>query len=135
MVSLSKTSLIAPCGMNCGVCMAYLQEKNKCPGCRGSNDDKPITRLKCKIKTCEALKNGKTKFCFKCINFPCDNLKHLEKRYKTKYNTSLIENLKSIENFGVKTFLLNEKYKWTCIKCGGTICIHKGYCYNCKEKL
>ncbi len=27
-------SLIAPCGMNCGICLAYLRTKNVCPGCR-----------------------------------------------------------------------------------------------------
>lgn len=31
-VSFDK-SLIAPCGMNCGTCIAYLRDKNKCPGC------------------------------------------------------------------------------------------------------
>ena len=29
-----KSELIAPCGMNCGICYGYLREKNKCPGCR-----------------------------------------------------------------------------------------------------
>lgn len=46
MRSFNKISLIAPCGMNCSICMAYLREKNKCPGCRGNDIDKPITRVK-----------------------------------------------------------------------------------------
>jgi rubrerythrin len=29
--------------------------------------------------------------------------------------------------------LENETSKWTCSKCGGTICMHKGYCYTCGE--
>ena len=32
--SIIKTRLIAPCGMNCAVCLGYLREKNKCPGCQ-----------------------------------------------------------------------------------------------------
>ncbi|MDD5456566.1 MAG: hypothetical protein PHV30_05985 [Candidatus Margulisbacteria bacterium] len=28
-----KPALIAPCGMNCAICLGYLREKNKCPGC------------------------------------------------------------------------------------------------------
>ncbi len=32
--------LIAPCGMNCGTCLGYLREKNKCVGCRLKSDIK-----------------------------------------------------------------------------------------------
>jgi uncharacterized radical SAM superfamily Fe-S cluster-containing enzyme len=37
MKALENISLIAPCGMNCSICSAYLREKNKCPGCRLMN--------------------------------------------------------------------------------------------------
>ncbi len=104
MASLNKSSLIAPCGMNCGICMAYLREKNKCPGCRGTDINKPITRIKCKIKTCEVFQEAKSKFCFQCESFPCDNLKRLDKRYRTKYNMSMIENLENIKNSGIRKF-------------------------------
>ena len=59
MESTNKFSLIAPCGMNCGICMAYLREKNKCPGCRGDDTNKPVTRVGCKIKNCEAIQKGR----------------------------------------------------------------------------
>ncbi len=134
MESLNKYSLIAPCGMNCGICMAYLREKNKCPGCRGANADKPITRVRCKIKNCNIFRSDRAKFCFQCENFPCNNLKHLDKRYRTKYNMSMIENLYNIKNFGIRKFLENEKVRWTCSRCGGTICVHKGYCNGCGKK-
>jgi len=42
MKSYINSSLIAPCGMNCGICLAYLREKKKCPGCNGSNEDKQV---------------------------------------------------------------------------------------------
>lgn len=35
--------LIAPCGMNCGTCIAYLRDKNKCPGCRITSSGKAIS--------------------------------------------------------------------------------------------
>ncbi len=38
MESQNNFSIIAPCGMNCSICMAYLRGKNKCPGCRGIDD-------------------------------------------------------------------------------------------------
>lgn len=130
---LSKTKLIAPCGMNCGVCYAYLREKNKCPGCRISDGDKSITRQRCKIKNCINFENGKKNFCFECKEFPCDNLKHLDKRYQTKYGMSMVENLISIKKLGIKKFVENEKIRWECARCGGTICVHKGCCLSCKK--
>jgi hypothetical protein len=134
MESLTKYSLIGPCGMNCGICMAYLREKNKCPGCRGASVDKPVTRVRCKIKTCNIFQNDSAKFCFECSDFPCERVKHLDKRYRTKYNMSMIENLEYIRDYGFRKFIKNEDVKWTCSQCEGTICVHKGYCIDCGKK-
>jgi hypothetical protein len=134
MISLNKFSLVAPCGINCGICMAFLREKNRCSGCRRADTNKPVTRVRCKIKKCANFRNGKTKFCFECGNFPCVNLKHIDKRYRTKYNMSMIENLLDIKDFGIRKFLKNEDIRWTCSQCGGTICVHKGYCIDCGKK-
>jgi hypothetical protein len=131
---LKATSRIAPCGMNCSVCFAYLREKNKCPGCRGSDIGKPKTRSGCKIKTCDVLVNEKFKFCFQCDGFPCDKLNYLDKRYRTKYHMSTIGNLENINKLGIRSFLLNERSRWTCPTCGGTICVHKGICSDCGKK-
>lgn len=131
MESSNKLNLIAPCGMNCGVCLAYLREKNKCPGCRLFKGEKPVSISRCKIKNCENIQNQGIGFCFKCVDFPCRRLKQLDKRYRTRYNMSMIENLENIRKFGIENFLKNEDLRWTCSKCGGTICVHRGYCYNC----
>jgi hypothetical protein len=131
MESLNKYSLIAPCGMNCGICMAYLRDKNKCSGCRGVNTYKPITRVRCKIKNCEFFQKDGAKFCFECGKFPCDNLKHLDKRYRTKYDMSMIENLEYIREYGIRKFVKKENARWTCSRCAGTICVHKGCCIDC----
>ena len=128
---LNKGSLIAPCGMNCSICMAYLREKNKCPGCREFNADKPVTIARCKIKNCANIQAGKAIYCYECENYPCARLKHLDKRYRTKYGMSMIENLGNIRENGIEKFLENEKIRWTCPQCGGTICVHKGRCSSC----
>jgi hypothetical protein len=130
--SLLTTKLIAPCGMNCSICYAYLRKKNKCPGCNIPDKNKPITRIRCKIKTCKFFKNKKAKFCFECNDFPCKNLLHLDKRYKTKYHMSQIENLKNIETKGINNFIKNQEIKYTCKKCSGTICVHTNICSDCK---
>jgi hypothetical protein len=123
--------LIAPCGMNCGICMAYLRTKKRCPGCRGSDKDKSITCVRCKIKNCESLNS---EFCHTCFEYPCNKIKHIDKRYRTKYNMSMIENLENIKNKGIQKFVMNEKIRWTCPKCTGTICVHKGYCIKCEKE-
>jgi len=126
-----KTSLLAPCGINCRVCIAYLREKNKCPGCRVNTVIKPITRLSCKIKNCDELNKNKLRFCFQCQKFPCTRIKQMDKRYRTRYNMSTIENLEEMKKMGIRKFLKNEKIRGTCSFCGGTICVHRGYCFSC----
>lgn len=129
-----EQSLIAPCGMNCRLCMAYLREKNRCFGCRAVNTWKPVTREKCRIKNCATLRNNKWSFCFRCDAFPCDRIQHLDKRYRTKYHMSMIENLTNIKTLGMKAFLANERKRWTCPACGGTVCVHKGCCAACGKE-
>jgi hypothetical protein len=127
----SNSSLIAPCGMNCSVCMAFLREKNKCTGCRGSDLNKPKTRVNCKIKNCDSLKRNNSKFCYECNKFPCEVLAHLDKRYQSNYHMSMIENLKNIQQIGLDDFLKNEQARWTCSNCGGTIFVHTARCSDC----
>ncbi|MGA7161359.1 MAG: DUF3795 domain-containing protein [Bacteroidota bacterium] len=129
--SLNKVSLVAPCGMNCSICSAHLRGKNKCVGCRGSNFNKPVTRVSCKLKTCEVFQKERAKYCFECKSFPCENLRHLDKRYRTKYNMSMIANLEYIKDFGIRKFVRNEDLRWTCAQCAGTICVHTGFCIDC----
>ena len=131
MASRNGYFLIAPCGMNCGVCLAFLREKNKCPGCRGTDAGKPPTRAGCKIKNCEVFGESAAKFCFECAAFPCDKLKRLDKRYRAKYGMSMIENLGNIKSSGIGKFLKEEKARWSCSRCGGTICVHKRRCLDC----
>lgn len=131
MNSQSNISFIAPCGMNCGICYAFLRKKNRCAGCRDDNYLKPASRFKCKIKNCEIFNSDKNKFCYQCKDFPCKTLCHIDKRYRTKYNMSMIENLENIKINGLKKFTASEKKRWECPVCGGTICVHKKYCISC----
>ena len=127
------TNLIAPCGMNCGICLAYLRNKNVCKGCRSLDGSERISCANCIIRNCEFIKRAESKFCYDCEKYPCKRLKHLDKRYRTKYHMSMIENLECIKNDGIKKFLENEKIRWSCGKCGGTICVHNKKCYNCES--
>jgi hypothetical protein len=124
-------ALIAPCGMNCRLCRAYVRERKACPGCRGSGGFKSKACSECRIRNCEKLVNADIKFCFGCDSFPCDRLKHLDKRYRTRYGMSMMENLENIRRFGIGHFIGMEKEWWTCPGCGGIICVHKPQCLSC----
>jgi len=88
-------------------------------------------RVACKIRNCEALR-GK-KFCTSCAKFPCERLRHIDKRYRAKYGMSMIENLKRIEAGGLRSFVDSEKTKWACPGCGATLCVHKARCLVCER--
>ena len=105
--------LVAPCGMNCGICKRYLAysrgipaERGKvihCQGCLHINKN-------CYVKRgCKKLAKNIIKFCFECDNMPCENLNRLERRYRKQYNMSVVENLKELK------FEL-DSFKWKCLK-------------------
>lgn len=105
--------------MNCGVCMAHLREKNRCHGCREAEKNKPKTRVFCKIRICQERKG---KYCFRCSRFPCERLKLLDKRYRTKYGMSEIENLELIRCRGIDGFVKSERKRWQSSR--GLFCVH-----------
>ena len=129
--------LVAPCGMNCGVCSNRLAQKydlkktgifkSYCAGCRPRGKNCAFMK-----KNCDLIGEGKIKYCFECDTFPCRRLKSLDKRYRTKYHMSMIENLTFIKESGMKKFLEKEEEKWTCPECSGVICCHNGICYSCR---
>ncbi len=130
--STIPTTLIAPCGMNCRLCRAYIREKKACPGCRGDDSLKSKACVTCKIKNCEEIAKGKVKFCFSCDSFPCAKLNHLDKRYRTNYGMSMIDNLMNLRELGIRHFIRNEKERWTCPRCSEIICVHKPHCLSCQ---
>ena len=129
----TKSKLIAVCGINCSLCYAYQRKKNTCPGCRHLQGDMPISISNCKIRNCDLIKNEKVQYCYECQEYPCKPLKQLDKRYRTKYDMSEIENLEYIKKYGIRKFLKKEEEKWKCPACGGTICVHKKYCLVCQK--
>lgn len=133
--------LIAPCGMNCALCAGYLAAKNdlknkrikmiNCPGCRPRN--KKCAFLK---GHCTQLSNREVTYCFECTSFPCDKLKTIDKRYRSRYRMSMIENLNFIKQNGIEKFLKSQEETWKCPNCGELISCHNGLCFNCDlEKL
>lgn len=134
-VALRYQDLIAPCGMNCGLCIGHLRTRKPCSGCFKKDDDnKPKQCRSCSIVNCESLAKTKSGFCYECQKYPCTRLKNLDKRYRLKYGMSMIENLAYIENQGLEKFLKNEEERWTCTSCGAGISVHRDFCLECNSK-
>jgi membrane protease subunit (stomatin/prohibitin family) len=126
-----SVKMIAPCGMNCGICIGHIRDKNQCPGCRMMSAVKPEYCLHCVIYNCEHFKNSKSKFCFDCKKYPCKRLKQLDKRYRNKYGMSMLHNLENIRRNGIRSFVKSEKSRWACPECGSTLSVHRINCLNC----
>jgi len=136
-----NSELISPCGMNCAICSGYLSYKNDvknkgirmpyCIGCRPRN--KKCAFLK---KHCSKLANDEVTFCFECSGFPCDRLRTIDSRYRSRYRMSMIENLNFIKENGIEKFLDSQEKSWKCRSCSELVCCHNGICFNCSlEKL
>ena len=124
--------LIAPCGMNCALCMAFQREKNHCNGCNLDNENKPKSCVRCIIVNCELRKQTASGFCFECPKYPCARMKQLDKRYRTKYRMSMLENLEYIRLNGLKRFIEFESERWRCQNCGQLVSVHRTHCIHCK---
>ena len=128
--SLDAT-LIAPCGMNCGLCVGHLRAKNRCGGCNGADAGKPRYCVMCRIRHCEEINASAGAFCFECRRFPCARLRQLDRRYRTKYGMSMLENLASIRELGLERFVASERERWMCPECGVAVCVHRERCLYC----
>lgn len=111
--------LIAPCGMNCGLCRAFLRKKNPCHGCNDAGQNRPPTRANCRLRLC---RERRGRFCYDCPGFPCAQLKRLDHRYRTRYGMSEIENLVEVRDRGMEAFLWNERGRWVTDE--GVLCVH-----------
>ena len=116
--------LIAVCGMNCGLCKAHLRKNNPCAGCRTIGAVGRKTIVFCKIRICVERPG---QYCFDCERFPCDWLKHIDKRYREKYGMSEIDNLIMIQDAGIDRFIESERAKWQ--SANGIFCVHDKQIY------
>jgi rubrerythrin len=129
--------LIAPCGMNCRICLGYFgytvsgkKRKMKCIGCKPR--DKSCAFLK---KYCKKLTKKEIDYCYECPDFPCFYLEKIDNLYRQRYKMSMIKNLIDIQKNGINKFLKEQQEKYRCQKCGGVICVHNGKCYSCGNQI
>ena len=115
-----KRELVAPCGINCRLCYAYIRPKKPCRGCRVNHKDKPKSCTNCVVVNCEKrLENG-WETCASCEK-KCRRIKQLNVRYLAKYHVDVVENLAHIGENGMEEFLQWEDARWRCPHCKAAI--------------
>ena len=131
-----KENMIAPCGLNCGICHETLRKENPCTGCLGPNETKSdYCANHCKISVCDIRQTLPDRFCDQCPQFPCSEMTDKEIWYANTYPMveSLMGNLALIRKEGMEKFLQLEAERWGCTG-GGTICVHTGICSGCGKE-
>ncbi len=131
-----SADLVAPCGMNCGICKSYLAysrnvpykkgEIYHCKGCIERNKNCAFIK-----RDCEKIRKKQIRFCHECPEMPCKNLAKIDSHYSARYGMSMVENLEMIQKKGMNSFLLDEEEKYRCPSCGDLISVHDGKCYKC----
>ncbi len=105
----NKWNLVAPCGLYCGECTAFLNRK--CGGCRANKGLSKKYRKYCQIYDC--LHNKKLKICLECREFPCKffDFFRAEKLEESSWFLDVWGNMKQIKEVGLTNFL-KKKTNW-----------------------
>ncbi len=132
-----KEELVAPCGMNCGICsnyLAYINDLNRsqCTGCRPSNKKCSYLFEKCSGINHSLEGNTGAMFCFECDQYPCKEINRMDRRYRENYKMSVKENLEYIKKSGLVEFVAEQHKEHRCSKCDGLISIHNRKCFKCE---
>ena len=84
-----KENMIAPCGLNCGICHETLRKENPCTGCLGPNETKSdYCANHCKISVCDIRQTLPDRFCDQCPQFPCSEMTDKEIWYANTYGVA-----------------------------------------------
>ncbi len=125
--------LFARCGVNCQTCIGFFgytltgERQTPCGGCETRQDTCNFFEKYCQHPE----QKNNIQHCYQCVDFPCENLKKIDKDYSQKYGSSLIENQQYIKTYGMAAFLKREKEHWKCPSCDGVLCVHTKRCYIC----
>jgi len=120
MITSERINLVAPCGIDCGLCELYICRDNlslraylvsrgipdaslPCAGCRGVHGGCPVITGTCETYTCVHDKG--VAFCFECGDFPCSKLNPAADRADVLPHNTKVFNLCTIQRLGVEGFV------------------------------
>jgi hypothetical protein len=102
-------NMIAPCGLYCGECTAFLRKE--CGGCRSNEGLSREYREHCKIFHCSNTKN--LRICLECRDFPCKlfDFFKAERLEESSWFLDVWSNMRQIKESGL-THFLKKKEEW-----------------------
>ncbi len=120
MQTQERLNLVAPCGIDCGICELYTckdnaqlynallargipKEKIPCPGCRNVHGNCPVIPETCATYLCAG--DMKVQFCHECDEFPCNKLQPSADRADVLPHNMKVFNLCIIKREGVEKFV------------------------------
>lgn len=120
MINHERKALVAPCGIDCGICeanicrdnqqlLAYLTsrgipgEKLPCKGCREEKGHCPVIAAQCETYVCATEKG--IEFCYECSSFPCTKLQPSADRADVLPHNTKVFNLCTIQRAGIEGFI------------------------------
>lgn len=135
-----REKLVAPCGIDCGICELYLSKHSKdileylvskgipkeilpCGGCRNIDGKCPIVQTECATYKCAKSKDAV--FCSDCKEFPCNMLNPCADRANTLPHNLKVFNLCTIKRDGLENFI-NQSDKIKLLYYKGKMVIGKG---------
>ena len=121
---------VAPCGVICDLCLGFQRTKNHCDGCN-SDGEKTKHCTVCTIRFCAEKRGNPEQLCITCSKFPCRRIRDLDKRYRTRYGESPMQNMQRIQAVGMRQFLQEQQKIWQCPNCGELFCVHRENCMHC----
>lgn len=123
-------NLVAPCGLYCRECTAFLNRE--CRGCRSNKGLSKEYRKYCKIYECSHGK--KIRICLECKEFPCEffDFFKAETLESSSWFLDIWSNMKQIKQMSLANFL-KKKENWLRKRkqCAGKRGIE--YCDECKQ--
>jgi hypothetical protein len=130
MITQERLQMVAPCGIDCGICELYTcienselsdqliasgipKEKIPCAGCRGIQGNCPVIPETCATYHC--VQEHNVQFCYECGEFPCNKLQPSADRANILPHNCKVFNLCTIKRDGVEKFaeesiLIKQKY-------------------------
>ena len=117
MNKIERLNLVAPCGIDCGICELHTckddpqlmnqyiglgvpKEVLPCAGCRSIKGQCPVMQDICATYTC--VENKEVAFCSECDDFPCSKIQPCLDRANTLPHNMKLYNLCTIQKSGLE---------------------------------
>ena len=143
----TKSELVAPCGIYCGICPVYIADKGNieslkegiaaafnvsvgevwCDGCRSGRVF--LTDADCTVKPCVAAKGFDG--CYECDEFPCHNI---EDRLEP-VRRAILRSVPALREVGIEDFPALEEAHYRCPHCGCRLHMAARQCPDCQSAV